>query len=288
MPRESAWPSTITLVGRPPLQILGVLLQDAARFFASARPSRARRTRLQHAALVELVERRLGEDLVLGRRLAASARRRGRRRRRGGAGGVGRRRRPAAAAAERASPPASFPHALTITAQRRAAIATADRKLEIIPLSPRSKMVARRACGEPSNSLTHVFMDRLLEATARAERDHFWFHGFRRFVRAAARRGDARPSRRDDPRLRLRHRQQPPMLRRYGRACGIDITWSGLAYARARGERQVARASATCLPFPAGGSISSPRSTSSTRSTTRWSVTRSMRCIGCCGPEDRS
>ena len=42
------------------------------------------------------------------------------------------------------------------------------------------------------------------------------------------------------------------MLRRYGRACGIDITWSGLAYARRRGERRVARASATRLPFPAG------------------------------------
>jgi SAM-dependent methyltransferase len=25
-------------------------------------------------------------------------------------------------------------------------------------------------------------MDRLLDATARAERDHFWFRGFRRFV----------------------------------------------------------------------------------------------------------
>jgi ubiquinone/menaquinone biosynthesis C-methylase UbiE len=42
------------------------------------------------------------------------------------------------------------------------------------------------------------------------------------------------------------------MLRRYGRACGIDITWSGLAYARSRGETRVARASATQLPFPAG------------------------------------
>ena len=42
------------------------------------------------------------------------------------------------------------------------------------------------------------------------------------------------------------------MLRRYGRACGIDITWSGLAYARSRGEARVARASATRLPFPAG------------------------------------
>jgi hypothetical protein len=26
-------------------------------------------------------------------------------------------------------------------------------------------------------------MDRLLDPTARAERDHFWFRGFRRFVR---------------------------------------------------------------------------------------------------------
>ncbi len=42
------------------------------------------------------------------------------------------------------------------------------------------------------------------------------------------------------------------MLRGYGRACGIDITWSGLAYARHRGETLVARASATQLPFPAG------------------------------------
>src|SRR4030095_600866 len=40
-------------------------------------------------------------------------------------------------------------------------------------------------------------------------------------------------------------------LRRYGRAWGIDITWTGLAYAHALGERGVARASATNLPFPA-------------------------------------
>ncbi len=42
------------------------------------------------------------------------------------------------------------------------------------------------------------------------------------------------------------------MLRRYGRACGIDITWSGLAYARRAASVRVARASATRLPFPAG------------------------------------
>jgi ubiquinone/menaquinone biosynthesis C-methylase UbiE len=95
-------------------------------------------------------------------------------------------------------------------------------------------------------------MDRLLEATARAERDHFWFRGFRRFVEPLLTRATAG------------HRQplildcgcgtghNLRMLRRYGRAVGIDITWSGLAYARRQGEHRVARASATCLPFPAG------------------------------------
>jgi SAM-dependent methyltransferase len=93
-------------------------------------------------------------------------------------------------------------------------------------------------------------MDRLLEATARAERDHFWFRGFRRFVapilaEAIAGRHDARIL---DCGCGTGHNLT--MLRDYGRACGIDVTWSGLAYARARGERQVACASATRLPFP--------------------------------------
>lgn len=92
-------------------------------------------------------------------------------------------------------------------------------------------------------------MDRLLDATARAERDHFWFHGFRRFVaplleRAARGRSD----------LQLLDcgcgtGNNLRLLRRYGRAVGIDITFSGLAYARGHGERLVARASATSLPF---------------------------------------
>jgi SAM-dependent methyltransferase len=95
-------------------------------------------------------------------------------------------------------------------------------------------------------------MDRLLEATARAERDHFWFRGFRRFVepmlaKAIGGRHDALIL---DCGCGTGHNLT--MLRRYGRACGIDITWSGLAYARSRGERRVARASAMRLPFPAG------------------------------------
>jgi SAM-dependent methyltransferase len=92
-------------------------------------------------------------------------------------------------------------------------------------------------------------MDRLLEATARAERDHFWFKGLRGFVR---------------PLLDEAARAHPPrrildcgcgtgnnlaILRRYGAAAGIDITFSALAYAREHGERLLARASATDLPF---------------------------------------
>jgi SAM-dependent methyltransferase len=93
-------------------------------------------------------------------------------------------------------------------------------------------------------------MDRLLEATARAERDHFWFHGFRRFVEpwlAKATAGLASP-RILDCGCGTGHNLS--MLRRYGRAWGIDITWSGLAYAHGLGERGVALASAACLPFP--------------------------------------
>ena len=92
-------------------------------------------------------------------------------------------------------------------------------------------------------------MDRLLEATAAAERDHFWFRGFRRFVTplietAAAGRAD----------LSILDCGcgtgfNLPLLRRHGRAVGIDLTWTGLRFAQTRGERRVAQASATHLPF---------------------------------------
>lgn len=92
-------------------------------------------------------------------------------------------------------------------------------------------------------------MDQLLEVTARAERDHFWFRGFRQFagpfVAAAA---GGRPG------LSLLDcgcgtGHNLALLRRHGHAVGIDLTWTGLAYARRAGERAVAQASATDLPF---------------------------------------
>ena len=92
-------------------------------------------------------------------------------------------------------------------------------------------------------------MDRLLEATARAERDHFWFHGFRRFVTPLleqAAEGHSNPSILD---CGCGTGNNLPMLRRYGHAVGIDLTFSGLKYATSRGDRAVAQASATDLPF---------------------------------------
>src|SRR5205085_695576 len=93
-------------------------------------------------------------------------------------------------------------------------------------------------------------MDRLLEATARAERDHFWFHGFRRFVKPLLARAVA-----DLPSPRILDcgcgtGYNLEMLRRYGQAWGVDLTFSGLLYAQGLGERRVARASVAHLPFP--------------------------------------
>jgi SAM-dependent methyltransferase len=92
-------------------------------------------------------------------------------------------------------------------------------------------------------------MDRLLEATARAERDHFWFRGFRRFIEplVADAAADHRPEILD---CGCGTGHNLLMLRRYGRAYGIDLTFSGLQYARQNGERAVARATVGLLPFP--------------------------------------
>lgn len=93
-------------------------------------------------------------------------------------------------------------------------------------------------------------MDRLLQATALAERDHFWFRGFRRFMApllADAVRGRQSPTILDCG-CGTGHNLE--LLRRYGAAVGIDLTWTGLAFARSRGERAIARATAANLPFP--------------------------------------
>lgn len=92
-------------------------------------------------------------------------------------------------------------------------------------------------------------MDRLLEATQEAERRHFWFRGFRRFVRPIleeAVKGVARPSILDcgcgtGGNFRL--------LDTYGRTFGCELTRVGIDFSR-RHHHRLARASVARLPFP--------------------------------------
>jgi SAM-dependent methyltransferase len=95
-------------------------------------------------------------------------------------------------------------------------------------------------------------MERLLEATARSERDHFWFRGFRRFVAPLLERsaGGRRDLRALDCGCGTGHNLA--LLRQFGSAAGIDITITGLRYAAGRGDRHVAQASAARLPFAEG------------------------------------
>jgi SAM-dependent methyltransferase len=93
-------------------------------------------------------------------------------------------------------------------------------------------------------------MDRMLEVTARAEREHFWFRGFRAFMRPLLdRAAQGRPSLRIlDCGCGTGH-NITLLLRPYGRAFGIDLTWTGLSFARQAGVTGIAQATAARLPF---------------------------------------
>ena len=100
-------------------------------------------------------------------------------------------------------------------------------------------MVGRPACR----------MDRLLELTALAERSHFWFRGFRWFLRPMVARAVAsRPNGRildcgcgTGSNLR--------MLEPFGEVYGFDVTWRGLQFAHEHGRRRIAQASIASIPF---------------------------------------
>jgi SAM-dependent methyltransferase len=93
-------------------------------------------------------------------------------------------------------------------------------------------------------------MDRLLELTSRAEASHFWFRGFRWFVRPMVE-GAARsmsPARVLDCGCGTGANLE--WLESLGHAYGFDLTWQGLTIARRRGRRRIAQASIAALPFP--------------------------------------
>ncbi len=91
-------------------------------------------------------------------------------------------------------------------------------------------------------------MERLLDATARAEQRHFWFRGLRRFVRpliAGAVAGHADPQILD---CGCGTGANLAVLGEYGDARGIDREWAGVRRAQAAG-RRVSQANVTHLPF---------------------------------------
>ena len=94
-------------------------------------------------------------------------------------------------------------------------------------------------------------MDRLLEATARAERDHFWFRGFRRIVEPLVA-GAAAGHRLEILDCGCGTGHNMSWLSRYGRATGIDLTWAGLVFARGAGLSRLVQATAGSLPFQQG------------------------------------
>lgn len=95
-------------------------------------------------------------------------------------------------------------------------------------------------------------MDRLLELTARAERSHFWFRGFRWFLRPLLAR--AAPS---SARARILDcgcgtGSNLAMLEPFGEVYGFDLTWRGLQFAHDHGRRRIAQASIGSIPFRTG------------------------------------
>lgn len=92
-------------------------------------------------------------------------------------------------------------------------------------------------------------MDLLLEATRRAEQRHFWFKGFRRFVRplvVRALEGVPAPEILD---CGCGTGANLLMLGEFGRASGFDLSWDGLEFAHEYGQRRVVHASITEIPF---------------------------------------
>jgi SAM-dependent methyltransferase len=94
-------------------------------------------------------------------------------------------------------------------------------------------------------------VDRLLELTYRAEQSHFWFRGFRQYMKPALARATAGVR---SPRILdcgCGTGSNLEMLRPYGNAVGFDLTAVGPAFAREHGHR-VAQASIAQIPFTDG------------------------------------
>src|SRR5215212_8835879 len=96
-----------------------------------------------------------------------------------------------------------------------------------------------------------MHVDRLLKLTYRAEQSHFWFRGFRQYMKPALARATAGII---NPRILdcgCGTGSNLEMLRPYGRAIGFDLTRIGAEFAKAHGHR-VAQANINAIPFGNG------------------------------------
>jgi SAM-dependent methyltransferase len=92
-------------------------------------------------------------------------------------------------------------------------------------------------------------VDRLLEATHRAEVSHFWFRGLARFSEPFIQQGVAGVAR---PRILdcgCGTGANMKRLRTYGYVTGFDLSWRGLQFARSYEQRPLAQATITHIPF---------------------------------------
>ena len=95
-------------------------------------------------------------------------------------------------------------------------------------------------------------MDRLLELTHLAEQTHFWFRGFRSFMRPEVARAI------DGVRTPLiidcgcGTGANVSWLTEYGNAFGFDLTWNGLTLGQQMGRTRLTRASIGEIPFRGG------------------------------------
>src|SRR6188508_1684243 len=94
-------------------------------------------------------------------------------------------------------------------------------------------------------------MDRLLELTYRAEQSHFWFRGFRQYMKPALARATAGMTAAQILDCGCGTGSNLEMLRPYGNAVGFDLTRIGTEFAKAHGHR-VAQASISDIPFRTG------------------------------------
>jgi len=91
-------------------------------------------------------------------------------------------------------------------------------------------------------------MERLLEATARAERRHFWFRGFRRFVAPLiALAVEGRPAARVLD-CGFGTGANLGLLESRAHAFGVELEPAGIRFARSAGYTRIAQASVTALP----------------------------------------